>query len=317
VRRDEQLSRVAAALAKLRPELGSGVDPRARLAEDLGLESLEIVELLSLIEEEHDVPLDERRIGASPTVADVERLLQSPSETEARPVSMPRWTWSLLPRLVRGFLRAILLRPLFAVFVRLEVRGGEHLRHVRAPFLLVSNHTSVFDAPAVLFALPPWLRRRLAPSMAIETLPEHFDPEGQPLLLRIRSRVLYSLALLLFGAYPLPQSRGYRPSLEYTGELLDAGRCPLVFPEGAMTRSGAMTPFKAGIGLLAVETRALVVPVHVEGLGEILPPESRWPKRGRARVTFGPPFLASTARSDEPAEVASRIESAVSALKGS
>src|SRR5207247_9743584 len=139
------------------------------------------------------------------------------------------------------------------------------------------------DVPAILTALPGALARRLAPAMAIETLPDHFEPAGKPFLRRARSAILYNLAVLVFGAYPLPQSRGFRPSLEYTGELLDAGFSPLIFPEGQMTRIGRMLPFKPGIGLLAIETRARILPARVDGLAEVLPPDPPWPRPRPAR----------------------------------
>jgi len=206
----------------------------------------------------------------------------------------------------------VLVLPALRLFVRLDVARRPDL--VSGPLLLVANHTSTFDVPAILAGLPGPLRRRLAVAMAIETLPEHFRPEGQPWTRRLRSAVFYNLAVLLFNAYPLPQSHGFRPSLEYTGELLDSDFVPLVFPEGRMSKTGEMATFKSGIGLLALETRARVLPVFLEGLGEILPPGSRRPRRGRARMVVGDPFDPLEAGSREPGEIAFRIEGAVRRL---
>jgi len=227
------------------------------------------------------------------------------TEAETRRLSMPHWGCRPPVRWLRALLRAAFLRPLFGCFVKLEVIGQERLRDLREPFLLVANHTSLLDTPSVLFALPRPLRGRLAPAMAIEAVP---------------NRLLYNLAVLLFNAYPMPQSRGFRPSLEHTGELMDEGFLPLVFPEGHMTRDGRMAPFKQGIGLLALETRALVVPFLLEGLHSIMPPGSRWPARGRARVILGQPFLplaqADVPPGDNPAmRAAAEIEQAVRSLR--
>ena len=120
--------------------------------------------------------------------------------------------------------------------------------------------------------------------------------------------------MLLFNAYPLPQSHGFRPSLEYTGELLDSDFVPLVFPEGLMSKTGEMASFKAGIGLLALETRARVLPVFLEGLETILPPGGRRPRSGRARMVVGDPFDPLEEGSREPGEIAARIEREVRRL---
>jgi 1-acyl-sn-glycerol-3-phosphate acyltransferase len=227
---------------------------------------------------------------------------------------MPRWSRSLPARTVRSTAWDLLLRPLFSVFVRLEVRGRENIPHGGGPYLVVANHGSLLDTPAVRAALPRFVRARLYPAMAVEVLPAHFEPERHGFAARLRSGALYAAASTFFAAYPMPQSRGYRPSLEYTGELLDAGLSPLIFPEGRMTRTGEMLPFKSGIGLLAVETQAQVLPIHLSGLFEVLPPESRWPKRGGAVASIGRPILPAENGGD-PASIARRIEAAVRALR--
>jgi long-chain acyl-CoA synthetase len=305
------VTRAARALEQVRSDLAAGVDPRARLTDDLGLDSLEVLEVLSLIEEEYGVSVDDRRAGAAITVGDLDTLV-APGSRGALRVAMPRWGRRAIVAWFRTVLRNVVVLPAFHLFVRLEVSSrpdpGE------GPLLLVANHTSTFDVPAILAGLPGPLRRRLAVAMAIETLPEHFRPEGRPWSGRLRSAVLYNLAVLLFNAYPLPQSHGFRPSLEYTGELLDSGFAPLVFPEGRMTPTGEMEAFKAGIGLLALETRARVLPVFLEGLREILPPGGRRPRSGRARMIVGDPFDPLEAGPRDPGEIAARIERAVRRL---
>ena len=82
---------------------------------------------------------------------------------------------------------------------------------------------------------------------------------------------------------------GIRRSLRYTGELLDQGYCPLVFPEGRRSPDGALGSFQAGIGLMGVRLEVPVIPVYVEGLFKVFPAGSRWPKRGPVSVTFGEP----------------------------
>jgi long-chain acyl-CoA synthetase len=301
-------------LERIRHDLASGTDAEKRLREPLDLDSLETLELLGRIEEEYGVAIDDREVAPALTVGHVERIVTGRGPESVR-MEMPRWSRHAPATWIRAAIQLTVVPALLRLWVRVDVVGRERAGEVEGACIFVANHTSVLDAPVVLLALPRHLRSRLSPAMAIETLPERFDP-GAPLVRRLRSSVLYGLAVAIFNAYPLPQSRGFRPSLEYTGELLDAGLCPLVFPEGRMTRSGETAAFKQGIGLIAVETRAPIVPVHLEGLGRILPPGGRWPKRGRARVSIGPPFdpLEGTDRS--PAAVAARIERAVTGLRG-
>jgi 1-acyl-sn-glycerol-3-phosphate acyltransferase len=62
--------------------------------------------------------------------------------------------------------------------------------------------------------------------------------------------------------------------------------------------------FRGGIGCLAVALGLPVVPVHLDGLAAALPKGRRWPRRGRARVTFGTPLRFADAT---PPRLATRI----------
>ena len=308
---DDGRSRAARVFDRVRRgvEGGSG-EP---VAERLDLDSLETLELLSLVEEELGVTIDDRDVAGAPTLSEIERIVAGGGAPALR-LSMPRWARRAPATWVRRAAQASVLPALFRAFVRLEVDGRRNLDSLSGAHILAANHTSVLDAPAILMALPRLARRRLCPAMAIETLPEHFEPGDSVGWRRLRSSLLYGLAVLLFQAYPLPQSRGFRPSLEYTGELLDRGLLPLVFPEGRMSRTGRIAAFKSGVGLLAVETRARVVPVRVEGLGRLMPPASRWPRRGSARVVIGEPIDPPPRGAGAPEAAARIIEAAVRGL---
>ena len=111
----------------------------------------------------------------------------------------------------------------------------------------------------------------------------------------------YFLATGLFNAYPLPQRMaGVRRALKYTGELIDEGYCPLVFPEGARTTDGTMQPFKTGIGLMATRLRVPVVPIHIAGLFEIYPPTPVAEARDRFTCTSEPLCISTKSMTKLP-----------------
>jgi long-chain acyl-CoA synthetase len=98
----------------------------------------------------------------------------------------------------------------------------------------------------------------------------------------------YALARSIFNTYALPQRMsGVKAALEYTGELVQRGYCPLVFPEGARTPDGAMHAFRPGIGLMAVRLQVPVIPAGITGLYEVYSVHDSWPKTGRVRIRFG------------------------------
>jgi len=83
--------------------------------------------------------------------------------------------------------------------------------------------------------------------------------------------------------------------------------------EGGRSISGAPTPLKDGVGLLATDLGATVLPVHLDGAHAILPKGARLPRRrGRVTVRFGPPLAIQPGTST--AEATRRVEAAVRSL---
>jgi 1-acyl-sn-glycerol-3-phosphate acyltransferase len=120
----------------------------------------------------------------------------------------------------------------------------------------------------------------------------------------------FVLASGLFNAYPLPQKMGgARRALRYTGELIDRGYCPLVFPEGERSETGHILPFKSGIGLMARRLSVPVVPVYLQGVYQVYSVHHEWPSPGRVTVHFGKPLLFDAG--GEYGEAAQAVERAV------
>jgi long-chain acyl-CoA synthetase len=296
-------------LARLARRSAGEIRDQDRLDEDLGLSSLDRLELLSRLEEEAGTDLDETDFTALRTVAEMrswaEGFAEGPSDRsrETAPLPMPRWTRTWPARTVRRIVQDYVMATLFRRYIRMTVHGAERLADVGAgPVLFTANHTSLLDVIALLVALPRAWRRRLAPAMVMERFEAHFRPGEHSWRRILAARFQYLLACLLFNVYPLPQrSAAFRHTIRYTGELVGRGYSPLVFPEGRRTRDGRLLPFKPGATLLAAELRLPVVPVYIEGLLDIMPPESRWPRTGRASLSFGAVFRVDAQESPESA----------------
>ena len=148
--------------------------------------------------------------------------------------------------------------------------------------------------------------------MAQDVFRPYFQPD------RFRKREVwwtglgYFLACALFNAYPLPQEMaGARRALNYTGELIKRGYCPLVFPEGARTPDGTLHAFRPGIGMMASRLGVPIVPVYLDGLYEVYSIEDSWPRRGPVRVSFGSPLKFGNETYNEIAE---KVHAAVEGL---
>jgi long-chain acyl-CoA synthetase len=261
--------------------------------EELGLSSLERVELMIALEDRFQTRFDEERFSHAARIADLKQLVELPAAIEdvAEPVDFPSWSRAWPVRLVRRLSQATWILPLARAFAWARVEGLEHLRDLDGPVIFAANHQSHLDVPVILAALPARIRARVAPAMAKEFFRAHFFPEGHTWNQLFTNTVNYYLAAFYFNAFPLPQREaGARQTLAYAGELLGDGWSILIFPEGERSATGDIKPFRGGIGMMAARLDVPVVPVRLDGVDRVLHMKSKMAKPGRVRVAFGAPM---------------------------
>jgi glycerol-3-phosphate dehydrogenase (NAD(P)+) len=149
-------------------------------------------------------------------------------------------------RLMYLFARAI-LQPAFLIWFRLSRTGREHYRGITGGLIVASNHRSFLD-PFVIGVTLPWRR-----PMQYVAKVELFERRWQGWLL---SRV---------GAFPIRRGQSDETAMETASMVLDRGGTICIFPEGTRIRSGSLATPRRGVGRLALETGAAVVPVAVHG----------------------------------------------------
>jgi long-chain acyl-CoA synthetase len=213
-------------------------------------------------------------------------------------------------RLLRfAFLEAVVL-PLFRRYIPFTVEGT--LESVAGPVIFAPNHTSHLDTLAVLAALPPRFRHRLAPAMSQESFLPYLEGTGR-LGERVSLALRFWLAVTTLNVFPLPQAtRGVRKALQFAGKLVDSGYSILIYPEGVRTPDGTMQKFRPGVGVMAVRLGIPVVPIHIQGLYEVLPVDASWPSPGPVRLRFGSPIAFH--ETEDLREAATRVEEEVRRL---
>lgn len=319
----------------------------ARLEADLGLSSLDRVELFSALEDRYQLSLNEAAVSGDSTVADVQRLIAAsnlasvgaesqqlataaPGQSTANALEQrsqppeefpaaqkldifPRWTQHWPATWIRATVYTLLTWPATHILAHPRVRGRENLRGYYKPLLIVSNHITPEDFGFIAAALPLRYRYRLAVAMAGERLRSYrFPPRDRGFFGRLLDRTNYFLVTLLFNVFPLPRLSGFRESFHYAGKSTDRGFSVVVFPEGRTTPDGKMQLFRAGIGLLAANLQIPVLPVHIDGLYELRESHRIWAGWNRVRVSLGIPLEFPPETSAE--EITRWLEAAVAAL---
>jgi len=133
----------------------------------------------------------------------------------------------------------------FLIYFRMSRIGSAYIPR-KGPAIIASNHRSFFDP----FIIACMARR-----------PMYYVAKRE--LFEIHPLVSWLLTAL--GAFPVNRGSGDRDMIETAKELLARGEIVLIFPEGTRTRPGPLAAPKRGVGRLALETGAPIVPVAVIG----------------------------------------------------
>jgi long-chain acyl-CoA synthetase len=290
------------------------LSPQTTLQE-LGLSSLDRVELMVALEDTFQTRIDEGSFASAQDLGQLRTLVEQASSSAAspvEPVDFPAWTRSVVARAVRRVNLATWILPLARVFAWTRIEGLEHLRDLEGPVIFAANHQSFMDGPVIMASLPARWRYRVSPAMGKEMFAAHFFPAQHGRLSWMTNSLNYYLAVLLFNAFPLPQREaGARQTLRYIGELLADKHSLLIFPEGRRSETGAIDAFRPGIGMIAAKLGAKVVPVRIDGLQHVLGVGSHMARPGRVRVAFGEPLRLI---GEDYEALAKTVESAVRAL---
>jgi long-chain acyl-CoA synthetase len=286
--------------------------PPGTTIEELGLSSLERVELMVALEDAFQTHLDEGAFSGARDLRELRTVVERAATSNApppEPVDFPAWNQSWPARTLRRASLPTWILPLARVFAWLHVEGREHLDAVQGPVIFAANHQSHMDTPVILAALPTRWRYRTATAMAKEFFKAHFFPEQYGRTAWFTNSLNYYLAALFFNAFPIPQREaGARQTLRYVGDLVAHNSSVLIFPEGRRSDRGEINRFMPGIGMIASRLGVPVVPVRIVGVDKVLHPSWRMARPGRVRVIFGKPVHLS---GDDYEELARRVEVAV------
>jgi long-chain acyl-CoA synthetase len=314
----DPLALLVASIARVQP---ANLGNHTRLDRDLNLDSLARVQLQAELEQRLGVSIGDEEFQRIATLGELRARLNSEpgqsvlcgTQTPAgkspesglrsrqsirKPARYlyPEWTWRPAVQAVRVLFQEVVIRPLVWFLASPAVLRAPEAVATRVaaslpagqPLLLIANHVTAYDAPLVLYALPAAMRRKVAIAMSGELLEDlrHGRNQGS-WLLNLLAPLAYGLLTVLFNVFPLPPSAGFRRSFSHAGRAMDRGYHVLIFPEGRRSSDGKLQPFRPGIGLLALESGAKILPVALLGLGELKQRKQRWFRSGTVQVRVG------------------------------
>jgi long-chain acyl-CoA synthetase len=295
---------VAPVLAVIQKAAHRGVlaRPDANLELDLGLDSMERVELLTELEARFAATIPEHDAQQIFTVRELVAAVERHGAGSETAAADNAWStilqgdrldadgleWLLQPRpiaapLLFGVLR--LATYLSRMFVRVEVTGAPRLPSAGA-FLICPNHQSYID-PFVVAGVLPY---RVFRDLFFVGATEYFENAFTRWFARLNHVV------------PVDPDASLVPAMQAGAFGLRHGKILMLFPEGERSIDGTVRAFKKGAAILATETGVPLVPVALDGLFAIWPRNRSiaWSRlrpwrRARIAVSFGEPIAPQPA----------------------
>jgi len=271
----------------------SELRPTHNLELDLGLDSMQRIELLSQIEEHLGGNVEESQLAGIYTVRDlVDAVLQSAASGAGGPLRPAFAGWKAMlaeepnpsdvvslvgPHRISSRFWYIISRLIQVVALdrfNLHVSGVERLPQ-SGPYIISSNHESYLDPVVLASVLPPPVFDKV---FAVGTS-EIF---GQGFMLKLAR----SLRVVV-----VDPDANLIPAMRAGAFGLRQGRPLILYPEGERSIDGTPKTFKKGAAILSIHLQVPIVPVAIEGFYEVWPRNKAFQGFKPLKMIFGDPIL--------------------------
>jgi len=157
-------------------------------------------------------------------------------------------------------------RIFFKLLFRVRARGEGNIPR-RGAVLIAPNHVSFLDPVAVGIAT----RRRI-----------HYMARDDLFAIPVLGWLMKKV-----NSFPVKRNRPDANAIKQALRVLKREDALLIFPEGTRSHDGRLLPGQLGIGMLAWNSRAVIIPTAIIGSDKALPVDAKWIKRERIEVRFG------------------------------
>jgi long-chain acyl-CoA synthetase len=271
----------------LKENHGVDVTPESHLELDLGLDSLDLVEILSFIENSFGVEIQEDEFVKIGSIEELCRVIREKGG-EYREGDI-NWNTILnkdieveLPKSATASkIFKLLTAPIFRFHLKLEKTGLENIPDI--PCIFAGNHQSLADGFAFNQALS---NKNLDKTYYLATVVQFKTP--LKVFLAKRGNVVI-----------VDINKNLKETLQISAKVLKDGKNLVIFPEGARTRDGEIQEFKKSFAILSKELNIPVVPFGIDGAYEAMPFGKSFPQKGNMRLHFFPAVYPQGKDSEE------------------
>ena len=255
----------------IKEEKGENIYPDSHIEIDLGLDSLDIIQLNSFIEKTFGFKIKEEETVDLKVIKDIcEYIRKNSKEYHLEKIN---WSEILkesidypLPSSNMIWLTKIFFAPILKFYLGLKIKGVEKLS--KEPRIIICNHESFIDA----FAVQRLFKGDMLKNTYYFAIKKHFNKVGLRFMANHGNIILMDI------------NENLKESLQISAEVLKEGKNLVIFPEGARTRDGKLQDFKKFFGILSKELNIPVTVLGIDGAYESMPFGSIFPRPAKIKL---------------------------------
>jgi long-chain acyl-CoA synthetase len=254
------------------------VFPDSHMELDLGLDSLDMLEIVSFIENSFSVKITEDTLSEMKNVLDIAKYVNdhggafTNSTSDFKEILNSGEDIELPYFSILASILFFIIKPIFSIYFRMKVIGREKI--LGDQVIISGNHQSFLDAVYIPISLP----LKLLKNTYFLAVAAHFNSPVKKWIAK-RSNVIL-----------IDVNKNLKHSLQAASKVLKEKKSLVIFPEGARTRDGKMSEFKKTFALLAKEMNVNVLPFGIDGAFDALPFGKSFPKSTKVTVKFFDPI---------------------------
>ncbi len=262
------------------------IAPNDHLELDLGLDSLEFVEVLSFLENTFGVEIDFELLSENPTVEELARYLQTHSDKMVE--SDGNWETILNKEIETkipknnsiGLFSKGFFHLAFKYYLHYKASRIKNLTH---PVIFAGNHQSFADGAILNHSLPNKMLRNTYYTAKVK----HFNSPAM------------KFAANHCNVLVIDINKKLTETLQTLSAVLKQGKNVVIFPEGVRSRDGKMGEFKKAFAILAKELEIPVVPFGIKGAYKVFKKGHIFPRPGKIEIQFFKEILTKGLSYDE------------------
>lgn len=241
------------------------IGPDENFEIEVGLDSLDQMEMLAYIENSFGVKIDEQLLSKNHNLRLLSKYIKEYStKFNEKSINLSGIINNAPIKKLKESMGAIIVKPIllffFKIYFRLSIKGKNKLKD--EPSIFIANHESFVDAPILTLAIPNVILKKTY----FYALEKYFKSSFMKFIGKHANVITVNI------------DKDIKNSIEEISNVLKQKKNIFIFPEGSRTKDGKISEFKKVFAIIAKELNVKIQCIGIDGAYEAYSRFDKFPK---------------------------------------